>query len=258
MLFQMCYGPEIEVIYEELRANDGMDTNGLKTKFQYREEGDITSLIECALTVLEDLQFIYKDKARFYVSQNKAWSNKEVFLRLREISTSDDIPSDSLDNIFATIFEQFFVKPDRLFVSNIHYQVNSQLMKTVVGHEKVNAWKRMMECWGLGRRVYSGFYALPQLSLMRSIIERNEAWEGGLHLFCEKFIHPVIPCLTSEGNIYKGIIFSLMGLDEAGEIELSYVQDLPYKSYGPKNTLNWIKVERRSDTNASLSQQKFA
>ncbi|KWX72146.1 hypothetical protein AMQ84_26030 [Paenibacillus riograndensis] len=253
MLFQMCYGPEIEVIYEELRAKPGMDTIELKTKFQFKEEGDITSLIECALTVLEDLQFIYKDKAQFYVSQNKAWTNKRVFQRLREISTSDAIHSDSLDHIFATIFEQLFVKPDRLFVSNIHNQVNSQLIKTVVGHEKINAWKRMMECWGLGRRVYSGFYALPQLSLMKSIIERSETWEGGLHLFCEKFIHPVIPCLTSEGKIYKAIIFSLMGLAEAGEIELSYVQDLPYKSYGPKNKLNWIKVEGRGDTNVSLS-----
>ncbi|ANA81029.1 hypothetical protein PVOR_07280 [Paenibacillus vortex V453] len=258
MLFQMCYGPEIEVIYENLRTNPGLDLKKLKAKFQHVDSGDITSLIECGLTVLEDLQFVYKDKCKYFVLQDKPWCNKEVLLKLRKLSISEDLPSDSLDKIFASLFEQLFVKPDRLFVSNIHYQINSQLMKTLVGHEKVNAWKRMMECWGLGRRIYSGFYALPQLSLMKSIIKGNEAWEGGLHPFCENIIHPVIPCLTAEGNIYRGVIFSLMALHQEGVLELSYMQDLHYKSYGPKNELNWIKVERRCDLNDALSQQKFA
>lgn len=258
MLFQMCYGPEIESIYESLRKNPGLDVASLKTKFQYVDSGDITSLIECGLTVLMDLEFVYKDKSKFFVIQDKPWCNKEVFLKLRTISMSETVPIDSLDKIFASLFEWLYVKPDRLFVSNIHYQINSRLMKTVIGHEKVNAWKRMMECWGLGRRIYSGFYALPQLSLMKSIIKGNEAWEGGLHPFCENVIHPIIPCLTSDGNIYRGVIFSLMALHQEGWLQMSYVQDLPYKSYGPKNEFNWIKMERRYDLNDTLSKQKFA
>lgn len=245
MLFQMCYGPEIQAVYESIRRYPGQDTLSLKQQYQYQNTGDITSLIECALTILEDLRFVFKKGNRYFVSEDRKWSNKEVFSRLQKISRSESNTEESLNYIFASIYDQLFVKPDRLFVTNLHYQVNSKFNKTLVGHEKINAWKRMMECWGLGRRVYSGFYALPRLSLLSEIIKEIGEWEGGLQPFCEKNIHPILPCITSEGKIFKGLIFGLQALHHHHVLKMSFKQDLPYRSNGPNNEWNWIRLERK-------------
>ncbi len=251
MLFQMCYGPEIAEIYERIRRFPGQNVRSLKEHFQYNEAGDVTSLIDCTLTVLEDLQFIVNKENQYYTTEDRNWSNKEVFCRLRKIGGPTE-QEESLDYIFASLFEHLFVKPDKMFVTNIHYHVNSKFTKTLVGHEKINAWKRMMECWGLGRRLYSGFYGLPHQSLVRDIISGVEKWEGGLQPFCEEVVHPILPCLTFEGKIYRGVIFGLMSLHQTKTVHLSFKQDLPYKSYGPKNEFNWIKIEGGVDAYDTL------
>nr|WP_247681822.1 hypothetical protein [Paenibacillus sp. Marseille-P2973] len=248
----MCYGPEIEVIYETIRKNPGLDTPVLRNEYQYDAKGDISSLIDSVLTILEDLQFIRKEEKGFVPTEGRPWSNIEVFSRLQVIAHEEVSREDSLNYIFASLYEQFFVRPDRMFVTNLHYLVNRKFTKTLVGHEKINAWKRMMECWGLGRRVYSGFYALPHLSLLKQIIMDVGEWEGGLHPFCETKIHPTLPCITAEGNIFKGIIFGLMALHERNRVEISYKQDLPYKSYGPKSEWNWIQIGKQVETYDTL------
>ncbi|MBD3921006.1 hypothetical protein H8B09_19730 [Paenibacillus sp. PR3] len=245
MLFQMCYGPELEVIYKSIKKAPGIDVIRLCENYQYSDEGDISSLIESALVILEDLKFIRKDGKGFVPIENVEWNLKMVFVRLQQIAREKTGTEESMNYIFASLYEQIFVKPDKMFSANIHYQVNSKFSKTLVGHEKVNAWKRIMECWGLGQRAYSGFYALPQITLIQEIIEDSGEWEGGLHPFCEKYIDPVLPCITLDGNIFKGIIFSLIALHEKGCLRLSYKQDLPYKSYGSNNEWNWIKLVKK-------------
>lgn len=244
MLFQMCYGPEIESIYETIRKNPVVDVQTLKQNYQYNEEGDISSLIDGALTILLDLHFIRKEERNLIVTEDKCWSNQEVLSRLRSISQSETNNDENLNFVFSSLYEEIFVKQDKMFVTNIHYHVNSRFMKTMVGHEKINAWKRMMECWGLGRRIYTGFYALPHQSLLKEIVLNVGEWEGGLHPFCEKYIHPIFPCITSEGMIFRGVIFGLMGLHNKA-VEISYKQDLPFKSYGPNQEWNWIQLRKQ-------------
>jgi hypothetical protein len=247
----MCYGPELESIFETIRRQPGQDITMLKQNYQYVKEGDITSLIDSALTMLEDLEFVRREGTRYFTLEDRSWSNKEVFLKLQRISQLND---ESLNYVFASLYEQIFVKPDRMFATNIHYQINSKFTKTMVGHEKINAWKRMMECWGLGRRVYSGFYALPHLTLLQEIISEIGEWEGGLHPFCDKNIKPILPCVTSEGNIFRGTIYGLMALHDQNVLEISYKQDLPYKSYGPNNEWNWIKIGKKESLHDTLSE----
>jgi len=240
----MCYGPEIEDIYETIRVQPNLNRQWLREKYQYIQDGDISSLIDGALTILEDLQFIENEDNCYKVLQDLPWRNKEVFVRLQRVTEREGNLSEGLNLVFSTLHEQLFVKPDRLYATNIHYHVNNQFPKTLVGHEKINAWKRMMECWGLGRRVYSGFYALPHLSLMRELIKDVEEWEGALHSFCEENIHPTLPCITAEGNIFRGVIFGLLALSERSDIEISYKQDLPYKAYGQQGEWNWINLKK--------------
>ncbi len=245
MLFQMCYGPEVQEVYEFIRNKPGIDITILAEKFRYMETDKISSLIESALTILVDLQFVYRAGKNYYPVEDRLWSNREVILKLQKIVLSGKQKDESLNYVFASMYDQLFVKPDTLFVTNLHYQVNRKFNKTLIGHEKINAWKRMMECWGLGRRVYSGFYALPHFSLLSEIINYAGEWEGGLHPFCETIINPILPCVTDEGNIFKGLIYGLIFLHDLNVLHISYKQDLPYKSYGPNNEYNWIKLERR-------------
>ncbi|MFG0216648.1 hypothetical protein ACFU8X_26690 [Brevibacillus porteri] len=240
MLFQMCYGPELKVIYESIRQNPGLNRNHLKNDYQYKEKGDISSLIDGALTMLIDLNFIHEDEGYMYVKDDRDWRVTSVFKELSNISKCEE--RETLNFIFSSLYDQVFVKPNQLFVTNIHYQINSSLSKMMVGHEKINAWKRIMEYFGLGRRVYSGFYALPNLALLHEIIMEVGEWEGGLHPFCENVINPILPCITSEGNIFRGMLYGLIALNEEKIIEVSNKQDLPYKSYGPNHQWNWIKI----------------
>lgn len=249
MLFQMCYGPEIRSIYEIIRCEERQSILELKEKFQYSREGDITSLIDGALVLLKDLQYIGQEN-QVYFPVEQQWSVIEIFKKLRVISHQKE--EESLNYVFSSLYEEIFVKPNRLFLVNLHHQINSKFQKTMVGREKVNAWKRLMEYFGLGRRVYSGFYALPHLEFLKEIISSVGPWEGGLHPFCEKMVHPIIPSITADGNVYKGLLFGLVALNDIGYIELSYKQDLPFRTYGSERQWNWIKVGSGSEKEMSL------
>lgn len=250
----MCYGPEIESIYNSIKRYPGQNNSQLTKLYQYTNDGDISSLIESATIVLEDLELIRKDESLFFVTDDIEWSNKEVFRRIRKICESESINDGSLNYVFTSIYEQLFVKPDKMFMTNIHYQINHKFNKTLVGHEKINAWKRMMECWGLGRRVYSGFYALPHSTLLQDILKGVGEWEGGIHPFCEKYIQPYLPCVTSDASIFKGTIFGLVHLHKLKFVKLSFKQDLPHKSYGPNKEWNWININVKDELHDTMSK----
>lgn len=237
MLFQMCYGPEIKSMFECLKNEPGLTISEIKEKYQYDSSGDVKSLVDSVFVFLKELEFIEQKEDRNYISTPQ-WSTVEMFRRLNAMSKKGN--EETLNYVFSSLYETLFVKPDKLFVSNLHYHVNSYYGKTIVGTEKVNAWKRIMECYGLGRRVYSGFYALPRLELLVEIINEIGVWEGPLHQYCERYINPILPCITAEGNVYRGLLHGLNALHEKGIIEINNKQDLPYKSYGQEYNWNWI------------------
>ncbi|MNJ01782.1 hypothetical protein D3C73_1615280 [compost metagenome] len=65
-------------------------------------------------------------------------------------------------------------------------------------------------------------------------------WEGPLHQFCINYIDPIVPCVTTKGNIYNGVIFSIIELNRRQKVRISNKQDLPYKAYGENLDFNWI------------------
>jgi hypothetical protein len=239
MLFQMCYGPEIKTVFDCIQREPHQSVESLKIKFQYQTEGDISSLIDGVLIFLKELEFIEQKKGLYTTIQSQ-WNTIEVFKKIKNIQQTT--PEDTLNYVFSSIYDQLFVKPDKLFMVNIHYHINNKYEKTLVGQEKINAWKRIMECFGLGRRVYSGFYALPQIHLLKLLLSHIGPWEGPLHQFCEEKVDKILPCITSEGNIYSGLLYGLAFLNENRHIEISNKQDLPYKSYGYDRSWNWIHV----------------
>lgn len=239
-LFQICYGPEIESIFNVIKKYPGISISGLVEKFQYSDQGDISSLVDAVLNFLINLNFIKIDENKKIYPTNKHISKLNIIKRLSEIARETNDPSNP-NYVFSSIYYQIFVTQNQLFVKDLYYQTNLEFEKCLVSQEKINAWKRMMQFFGLGYRVYGGFYALPHNELMTEMLKENENWEGPIQIFLENHIDPYIPCIYN-GNAYLGVVFSLLNLGNNGYISLSKKQDLPYHSYGEKKEWNWMRI----------------
>ncbi|RFU70005.1 hypothetical protein [Bacillus sp. V59.32b] len=244
-LFQICYGPEIQSIFEVINKQPGIKFQELVKKFQYEENGDITSLVEAVGKFLVNLGFIEIDENKRIFPLIKKFSKLETLKRLTEISNSIKDPSDQ-NYVFSSLYYELFIRHNELYIKNLHYETNLHYEKCVVSHEKINAWKRIMQYLGLGYRVYGGFYALPHLDLIVDIIQLHQNWEGPFQEFIEKNVDPIIPCVFN-GNAYNGVVYGLINLSSTDLIELSKKQDLPFHSYGERKEWNWIKVGGDAD-----------
>jgi hypothetical protein len=247
-LFQICYGPEIHSIFKTIQKNPNIQISELVTKFQYNAEGDITSLIEAVIQFLQSLEAINIDNKKQISSKENHLDFIDIHLRFNKISEKLNDPSNP-DYVFTTMFYELFVKPNNLFIHDLHFETNKSFERVSIGQEKINAWKRMMEYFGLGYRYNGGFYALPQYKLLKRLINYIGDWEGPLQLFFEEKIHPIIPCVYN-GNVYNGVIFSILNLNNSHKIQLSRKQDLPFQAYGEKKEWNWVTV--RSETSVTM------
>lgn len=238
VLFQMCYGPEIKSIFEVISNRNGCTLSQLQQNFQYDEKGDISSLLDGVLKFLKEIKFITDNQGK-YEAITSSWSVIDIFIRLRSIEKN--IEEFNLNYVFVTMYEQLFVQKNQMYISDLYQEANSHYKEIPISEEKINAWKRMMEFFGLGYRVYSGFYALPHLQLIKDILHLTGEWEGPLQLLLQNKINPILPCINS-GQAYIGLIHSLTYLHEINKIQLQKKQDLPYNQYGPDNSWNWVRI----------------
>ncbi len=245
MLFQMCYGPEVKSVYNVIRRNPGLTIDDLCQRFQYHPAGSIVSLLQGVIVLLSDLDMIRVSDG-YRVTVDEPWNPVKISYKIFDLR--HHVADSALDYAFTHIYEDLFVLPDQLFVPNLHVAVNMKYEQLAIGEEKINAWKRMMEYFGLGYRLYSGFYAIPHLRLLTDIIGQVDHWDGPLHRFCEDVINPNLPCLTASRAVFSGTIFALTHLHRQGSIHLARQQDLPYPSYG-EDKWNWVTI-----TNTGVTQ----
>ncbi|WP_312474719.1 hypothetical protein [Neobacillus sp.] len=240
-LFQICYGPEIGAILQSIQKYPGISKVELVTKYQYQPQGDISSLVDAALNFLLNLKYIQIDNLKNIWPMHKDRIKEIHYLsRIKEIADETNNPTDP-NYIFSTMYYQLFVVPNQLYIKDLYYEANLIFENLAISQEKVNAWKRMMEYFGLGYRVYGGFYALPHSKLMKSIVQESGTWEGPLQIFFEKKINSFIPCIYN-GTVFHGILYSIFNLNGVNIAELTKKQDLPYLSYGEKKQWNWVKL----------------
>ncbi len=236
----MCYGPELESIHTIVCRQPGITILELTDLFQYKREGDITSLIEGAITFLKEVNFLRVEEKRIYPQQNR-WDVITLLKQLNNIMQNEK--ETSFNYLFSTMYYELFVKPDRMYVQDVYYETNAMFASQPVGQEKVNAWKRVMEFLGLGYRAYGGFYALPHPALLLKIIESKKGWEGPVQVFCQEHLSSIIPC-EYQGKVYRGVLYGLQGLYRQGVVDLQYRQDLPYAHYeGTNGRWNWLQVK---------------
>jgi hypothetical protein len=241
-LFQICYGPEIMAINNTIRLNPGVTRMELVKDYQSNTDNDITSLIDAVINFLLNLKFIKVDKEKSLWSAHTECIEKiDYIVKLTEINnTLGDLSNQNF--VFSRVFFDSFVIPNQLFIKDLYYITNLNYGRVSISHEKINAWKRIMEFFGLGYRMYGGFYALPQPKLMENIINRIGPWEGSLQQYFEKEINKYIPCVYN-GNIFNGIKYSLLNLNDNEKVSLLKKQDLPFSSFGENYEFNWIKVK---------------
>lgn len=247
-LFQICYGPEIHSVFHTIQKYPNIRMSDLVNKFQYKPEGNITSLIEAVLQFLQALEVIDIDKYKQISTKETRLDFIDIHLRFNTIADKLNDPSNP-NYVFTTMFFDLFVKPNTLFIHDLHFETNNRFKSISISQEKINAWKRIMEYLGLGYRYNGGFYALPQYKLIKHLINYIGDWEGPLHLFFEDKIHPIIPCVY-KGNVYNGVIYSILNLNDSHKIQLTRKQDLPFQAYGEKKEWNWITV--RSEASVTL------
>jgi hypothetical protein len=240
-LFQMCYGPEIHSIFWTIQRNPEIGMDELVRKFQYLPEGNITSLVDAVIKFLLELEVIQIDHAKKLWTKETDLGMMDIFNRFNKIAEKYNDPINP-NFVFTTMFYELFVKTGNLYIKDLHFETNKIFTKVSVSQEKINAWKRMMEYFGLGYRYYNGgFYALPQLKLMRNLVNYTRNWEGPLQIFFENHINPIIPCIYN-GNVFNGFVYGVLNLHEMGSVKLSRKQDLPFLSYGDKKEWNWISI----------------
>ncbi|MBN9653289.1 hypothetical protein J0K78_03345 [Halobacillus sp. GSS1] len=244
-LFQLCYGPEIHSIFHTIQSYPNIRKEELVNKFQYKQDGNIDSLIEETLQFLDSLKVININENKEIKACETNLDVVDILKKLNLISERSNNPGDP-NYVFTNIYIDLFVKPNQLFIGDLHYEINKHYELVSISKEKVNAWKRMMEYFGLGYRYNGGFYALPNYNLLKSIIRRIGKWDGPLQQFFERVIYPIIPCLY-KGDIYRGIVFGLLYLNKVGLVQLSRKQDIPFGSFGGNNEWNWITVRSEGE-----------
>lgn len=240
LLFQMCYGPEIKSIYNTILKKPDITLVELRDLFQFDTSSDITSLVEGVLKFLQGVELIFVKEKRIRTKEEVEWDEILLLSKFNDI-TKDGIEINNLDYVFTTMHYNLFVRQNKLFVKDLHYQTNLFYENVSISQEKINAWKRMMECFGLGYRCYGGFYALPHPNLIEKLISHNTNWEGPLQQFFEEKIHPILACVHN-GVIFNGVIYALLNFDGKGKIKLMKKQDLPYLAFGENRQWNWISI----------------
>ena len=240
-LFQICYGREIHSIFGTIQRYPNISMDELVNKFQYYPEGNITSLVDAVIKFLLELEVIKVDSIKQIQTTEVDLDIVTIFKRFNRIGENNNDPTNP-NFVFTTMFYELFVKTGDLCIKDLHFETNKAFTKVLVSQEKINAWKRMMEYFGLGYRYLNGsFYALPQLKLMKSLINYIGKWEGPLQIFFENHINPIIPCIYN-GNVFNGFVYGVLNVNEMGLVTLSRKQDLPFLSYGDKKQWNWISI----------------
>jgi hypothetical protein len=240
-LFQICYGPEILSVYRTIERYPKISKEQLVNHFQYNPEGNITSLIDAVIKFLLELEVIQIDEMKQFYTFGKSLDTITIFKRFNELAEKINDPTNP-NYVFTTMYYELFVKPERLFIEDLHIETNKLFSKVAISQEKINAWKRMMEYFGLGYRYYNGgYYGLPKLKLMKELVSDIGGWEGPLQILFEQHIHPIIPCIHN-GKVFRGFIYGMMSLHELSLINLTRKQDLPFYSYGEKKEWNWVSI----------------
>ena len=254
MLFRTVYGPELEAIYrfvlEATIAEQTVSREALHLAFVPRQaSGDLGSAqnVDDALLFLSSARLI-SDAPRFAAtSLDRCVPFRLRCLRsLRRIERHEVSPKHPADPLFLLLLDELFIKPDCLFLPNMHVRANQIGQVKEVGglsREKTQAWQRVMSFLGLGRRVAGGFQCVFGPDLLLEIARAWSPKQGTLQAFLEEHLTLLLPYARKEdGDVALALQAPLDHLVRLGALQLTQLQDSPSRPYFGERRLRSIRI----------------
>ena len=109
-----------------------------------------------------------------------------------------------------------------------------------LSQEKMQAWRRVMEFLGVGKRVGMGFYCSYSPTLLLEILNSRGPQQSSLQSFFETGLVTFLPFETSSHGAAHAVLEPLRSLALAGKISLISRQDSPSKAYFGEQRIQYI------------------
>jgi len=267
MLFSTVYGPELESLYRYIKKytqlQKGVSCEQIYSLYlpaKVESKPGQTKNIEDALGFLYSAGLVAGDRTCYYVpimdtadldiTISSSLSQPELsfplilLLQFKKMQEASHVLP-PLDLLYVTLLEQLFIKPDQIWISDVHSAVNKLSLANTVGgvsQEKVNAWKRVMEFLGLGYRASGGFYCLYQPQLLYSLGRLWRTSKGPLQPFLEDHLALWMPCLSERGDIATSLKHPFEWLERKGRLTLFSQQDFPFRAYFGNRRVKGIEL----------------
>lgn len=239
MLFRTVFGPELAAVYGFiLAAKDAVSRPDAHRAFMpdYADSRSVsTQSIDDAFSFLVSADLIREVDGDYVARPIQTLSFRlAVLMRARSLQLGDIEPKHVTDPLYMLILEELFVRPNRVFVADLHTEANKLRQVQEVGglsKEKLQAWKRVMAYLGMGWRVGDGFVCACVPSLLMEILDTWEYDEGPLQVFLEAYLGKFLPFQTVGGDLADSIGQSLLHSARNGGLVLVARYDSPAKPY---------------------------
>jgi len=254
MLFRTVYGPELAAIFNYIQKQNRQQVFPTKEmlfdSFIPRLSPDqfLTSQnVEDALSFLSSAQVVEYEQGWRLTPMALSTSvpfRLLVLMQIQRISIGQIPEHHPLDPVCGQILSELFVSPDKTYIENLHQEVNRlNIVRNNGGlsKEKIQAWKRVMQFFGVGVRVQNGFLCSYTPHLIQQIVSIWEKEQGTLQEFIEEHFSRFLPCTNRNGEIAKCAANTLLWLHKHGQISLLPLQDSPTRFYFYEKKIRGVK-----------------
>lgn len=240
MLFRPVSGPELEVIYTLIKQSTTPIPRQVIYEACLPHYGDKRILspqsIDDTLSFLA-AAFLIEDRDGFRICQTTTTEGSfrlTIIAHMQKLAQREVSPNHELDVQYFLLLQELFIKPDRLYVGDVHAEANKLRSVTELGgvsQEKIRSWKRVMAFLGIGRRVANGFQCVFAPTLLQEIISAWQSREGFLQDLLERhFIH-YLPFQTQAGDLAQAVRQPLWYLQQQQIVQMRAYQDASSKPY---------------------------
>lgn len=258
MLFRTVYGPELLAIYtfivDENKAGRDPSRENVHAVFvPRRADGSFcqTQNVDDALAFLRSAGLI-EGKGTYRARGNGQGTFRVRLLRaMRRIELGQEEAEHPVDRLYVLLLTELFIRPDRLFVQNLHAEANQMRQVKELGgisREKTQTWKRVMEYMGIGRRALGGFLCSYSPSLVEEVIAGWTEERDTLQAFFEGTFRSILPyARQQDGDLAAPVRAPFEHLTTAGRLALFPLQDSPSKPYFGERRLKGIAKREAGD-----------
>jgi hypothetical protein len=248
MLFRTVYGPELEAIYTYLAtAGQPLSRENIHQAFMptFRDGRPASPQnVDDALSFLVAAHLIHEDGSFCIPTDAGECPFRLLVLRQLQYLTRGEIEArHPVDRLYILLLDELFIKPDRLFVADVHAEANKLRQVKEMGglsKEKLQAWKRVMTFLGIGQRVDTGFQCAYTPDLLLAMLDSWSERTGLLQSFFESHLANFLPFETQTGALAQAVSLPVLYLAAQGELALSSRQDSPSKPYFGERRFRYI------------------